>query len=183
MSSRHECPFWMIRSFDNPLRRFFQNPRAILDGLVREGATVIDIGCAIGFFSVAMARMVGGSGTVIAVDVNPKMLQSLHHRAAKAGMQERIKLHACTQNSLGVGEHVDFALAFWMVHEVPDQARLFQEIRSLLKPEANLLMVEPKFHVPKADFEAAVKTAEQNGLVVRSRPAIGWSRAVLFGRS
>ena len=173
----------MIRSFDNPLRRFFQNPRTILDGLVGEGATVIDIGCAIGYFSLAMARMVGDKGTVIAVDVNPKMLQVLKNRAAKEDMEERIKLHACTQNSLGVSAQVDFALAFWMVHEVPDQAHLFQEIRSMLKPEAHLLMVEPKIHVSRASFDSSVKLAEQNGLVIRSRPTIGWSRAVMFGRA
>lgn len=183
MSSRYPCTFWMIRSFDNPLRRFFQNPRAILDGLVKEGQTVIDIGCAIGYFSLAMARMVGAKGTVIAVDVNPEPLKVLQHRAAKAGMEERIKRHACTQESLGVSEHVDFALAFWMVHEVPDQAHLFQEIHSLLNPEAHLLMVEPKVHVSRASFEDSVKIAEQNGFVVRSRPDIGWSRAVLFGRA
>ena len=49
----------MAWTFDNPLRRWFQDPERILGSFVREGMTVADIGCGMGYFSVAMAKMIG----------------------------------------------------------------------------------------------------------------------------
>ena len=54
----------------------------------------------------------------------------------------------CEQNRLGVDAQADFALAFMMVHEVPDQRRLLGEIQACLKPDGKLLVAEPKIHVP-----------------------------------
>jgi ubiquinone/menaquinone biosynthesis C-methylase UbiE len=81
--------------------------------------TAMDIGCGMGFCSIAMARMVGNEGKVISVDLQQKMLDVLLKRARKAGVAERIETHRCEADSLGVDTAVDFVLAFMMVHEVP----------------------------------------------------------------
>ena len=46
----------------------------------------------------------------------------------------------------------DFILAFYMVHEVPDQKKLFVELKSILKPNGKVYIIEPKFHVTKKMF-------------------------------
>lgn len=178
--AEYVCPWWLIHTFDNPLRRLFQNPEAILGGLIGPRQTVIDIGCGIGYFSMAMAHLVGETGTVIAVDLQPRMLHGLQRRAARKGLSNRIHLHHCTRESLGVSEPVDFALAFWMVHEVPDRKRLFREIRSILKPQAHLLFVEPKLHVTQAQFDQSVMFATQVGLKGVAEPRVRLSRAILL---
>jgi hypothetical protein len=79
-----------------------------------------------------------------------------------------------------VKEMVDFVLAFWTVHEVRDQARFFNEIRSLMNPEATFLLVEPKLHVPEKMFREIVETARRAGLVPLSEGNISLSRALLL---
>jgi ubiquinone/menaquinone biosynthesis C-methylase UbiE len=72
--SRRVCPVERAGWLTNPVRRWFQNPERILKDYVKEGMTVLDIGCGPGFFSVAMATMVGETGKVIAADIQDGML-------------------------------------------------------------------------------------------------------------
>jgi len=66
----HTCPWWFGYTFDNPIRRLFHDPKAILGDYVAPGQTVVDIGCGLGYFSLALARLVGPGGRVIAVEVH-----------------------------------------------------------------------------------------------------------------
>jgi ubiquinone/menaquinone biosynthesis C-methylase UbiE len=50
--------------------------------------TVLAPGPGMGFFTIPLARLVGPSGRVIAVDLQPKMIESLKRRASKAGVLE-----------------------------------------------------------------------------------------------
>ena len=115
--SGHICPWWGGYFIDNPLRWLLHDPAKIVGPYIMPGMTVVDIGCGMGFLSLAMARMVGERGVVIAVDLQQQMLE--HHNAAgqKAGLAERIRPHRCQQDRLGVDARVDFAVAMMMVHE------------------------------------------------------------------
>jgi len=160
----HVCPWWLAYTFDNPVRRLLHNPQKLLSGLVKEGDTALDIGCGMGHFSIGMAKLVGPSGRVISVDLQPEMLARVRLRAEQQRLQDRIQLHRCQSNSLGVDEPVDFALAFWMVHEIPNRTAFLAEVRDLLKPGARFLVVEPKIHVSAADFQKTVDLGSRSGL-------------------
>ena len=69
------CPWWLAYTFDNALRRLFQRPEPMLAAYVQTGMTAMDVGCGMGYFSIGMAKMVGSSGKVIAVDVQQRMLK------------------------------------------------------------------------------------------------------------
>ena len=129
----HVCPWWGGFFIDNPIRRLFHNPEKIVGLHVTAGMTAMDVGCGMGLFSIAMAKIVGESGLVISVDLQQEMLDVLRQRATVAGVANRIRLDKCEQNRLCVDAQADFALAFMMVHEVPDQRRLLAEIQSCLK--------------------------------------------------
>ena len=75
---------------------------------------------------------------------------------------------------------MDFVIACYVVHEVPDPERLFVEIRACLKPNAKLLVVEPGWHVAAGAFEKSVAVAESVGLRVADRPRRRFDRAVLL---
>ena len=87
----HVCPWWGGYFIDNRLRHWLHDPERIVAPYVRPGMTVIDIGCGMGFFSIALARMVGPAGQVLAVDLQPQMLRTLERRARRAGVADRIR--------------------------------------------------------------------------------------------
>jgi tRNA A58 N-methylase Trm61 len=83
------CPWWIGYLLASPLRRWFgQDPAKILSPYVREAMTVLEPGPGMGFFTIPLARLVGPSGRVITVDLQPKMIESLKRRASKAGVLE-----------------------------------------------------------------------------------------------
>lgn len=176
----HVCPWWLIHTFDNPLRRLVQSPERILAGLVRPGDDCVDVGCGIGYFTIPMARLAGPTGSVTAVDLQPEMLAGVEKRARQAGLLDRIRLHQADASGLHLATTFDFGLAFWMAHEVPDRLSLFSQIRLVLKPGGRLLLVEPLGHVGREAFANTVAIAEQAGLVEAGRPRVSLSRAVVL---
>ncbi len=177
------CPYWVGYLLVNPFRRLFQNPEKILEPYVESGMMAMDIGCAMGFFSLPMARMAGERGKVVCVDVQEKMLQSLRKRAEKAGLADRIIIHPSLQDSLSLNafeRKIDFALAFAVVHEVPDIFHFFQDVSSAMKPGSKCLLAEPKGHVSVEDFTKTLTLANENGLHFVGQPRIAWSRTALL---
>lgn len=177
------CPWWGGYFIDNPLRRLLHDPQKILSPYIRSGMTVLDVGCGMGWFSLALAQLVGDQGRVVAVDLQRKMLDTLRRRAERATVAHRIQTHRCEQNQLGIHIQVDFALAFAMVHEVPDQERLLREIRDCLQPGGLLLVAEPRVHVSGRAFQRTETIALELGLEVAERPAVRWCRAVVLRKA
>ena len=175
------CPWWKAYTFDNLFRRLIHKPEKMFAGLVKEGMTVVDIGAGMGFFSIAMARMVGDSGKVISVDIQSKMIKTLEKRARKRGVADKIQTILCKPDDICVKEKADFILAFYVVHEVPDIRHLFQQVIACMKPETRFLVVEPSMHVSSNEFEQTLKLAIDSGLILLNRPKILLSRSALFG--
>lgn len=176
------CPVWVGYLLASPIRALMQNPRKTLGPHVAPGMQVLDVGPAMGFFTMPMARLVGPTGRVIAVDVQEKMLLALVRRARRAGLADRIETRTCGPDDLGIADlqgKIDFALAFAVVHEVGDAARFFEQVHAALKPRGRLLFAEPKGHVSEAAFRESLAAAERSGLhrvdslkIARSRAAI-----------
>jgi len=180
--NEHTCPWWLAYTFDNRVRRLFHDTEKILGPYVKEGMTVIDIGCGMGYFSIGLAKMVGEKGLVISVDFQQNMLNVLGKRAKRADVDHRIKLHRCEPESIGINQNVDFALTFWMVHEIPRRKEFFEQIFSILKRTGKYLLVEPKVHVSHARFGETIKDSMQKGFKMLDNPQISLSRAALFGK-
>ena len=174
------CPWRHAYTFDNVFRRWFHKPEIILEPYVKEGMTVMDVGCGMSIFSIGMAKMVGEQGCVISVDLQRGMLDVLWKRAEKAGVADRIRTHQCEPDVIGVEVAVDFILAFWMVHEVPDTDAFFSQLRSCLNPEGKFLVAEPKFHVSAGHYRTLLSSAENAGLKRIEDPPIRFSRATVF---
>jgi ubiquinone/menaquinone biosynthesis C-methylase UbiE len=179
---KHICPAEKAGILDNPIRRWLQNPEKILGPYIREGMTVLDLGCGPGFFSITMAAMVGESGRVIASDLQDGMLQKLRDKIQGTAFEGRIKLHKCTEDEIGISEQVDFVLAFYMVHEVSNQTGLLEEIKSILRPKGQFLIVEPKIHVSKRAFDETIMKAMKIGFEPIEQPKIFFSRSMILGR-
>jgi len=184
--SKRVCPWWLGYLLASPIRRLMQDPAKILAPYVREGMTVLEPGPGMGFLTLELARRVGPSGRVIAVDVQPKMLAGLKRRAARAGLLERVDSRLGAADSLGVADlagTVDIVLAFAVVHELPAADAFFAEAAAALKPGGTLLLAEPTGHVNADDFEAELRAAAQAGLEVADCPSLRRSRTALLKKS
>lgn len=183
--ARHICPWWLGYFLASPVRKWLrgQNPVEILAPYVREGMTVFEPGPGMGFFTLELARRVGPSGKVVAVDVQPKMLAGLKRRAAKAGLLDRIDARLVAAESMkltDLADKVDFTLAFALVHEMPSAIQFFMEASALSKPDAALLLAEPAGHVKEEAFEAELQNAMQAGFRITERPIMPHSHAALL---
>ena len=157
------CPAERAGMLDISLRKSLQNPQKILKTFIKEGMTILDVGCGPGYFSMEIAKMLNGSGKVIAADVQEGMLNIIRKKVSGTSLEQRIELHKSDFESIGVIEKVDFVLAFWMVHEVRNQEKFFEELASILKPNGLILIVEPKIHVTKTEFGTMVEKLKKYG--------------------
>ena len=172
------CPWWLGHLLAHPLRRLFQDPARILAPHVREGMTVLEPGPGMGFFTLELARRVGPRGRVVAVDLQPRMLDGLRRRLAKAGLADRVEPRLAAPRSLGVDDlagQVDLAVAIAVVHELPDAAAFFAEVRATLAPGGKVLLAEPAGHVKRAAFGETLAAAEGAGLRQVEAPPIARS--------
>jgi SAM-dependent methyltransferase len=136
-----------------------------------------------GFFTLEMARLVGPKGRVVAVDIQPRMLEALRRRAGKAALLERIEARLVRGDGMGIDDlegRVDFVLAFAVVHELPSAGRFFAEARRALTAGGRLLLSEPRLHVSEAAFGTTLEVARDAGFDVQERPAIAMTRSVVL---
>jgi len=180
MKYHYVCPAILAGTLDNFLRRILHNPQRILEPYVVKGMTVLDLGCGPGYFTLALAKLVGEEGKVIAADLQQAMLDRVIRKTSGSGLESRISVHKCMEDKIGVSEKADFVLAFWMVHEVPDQERMFYEAKSILKPGGKVLIVEPKIHVTEKSFRKMISVLESAGFEIIEWPKVRFSRAVLL---
>ena len=179
----HVCPWWLGCLIDNPLRKLIHNPEEIIGPYVKPGMTVMDIGCGMGLFSIAMAKMVCDNGQVVAVDLQHKMLDAMKRRAEKAGVADRIQPHCCKADDLNLNIEADFALAFTVVHEIPDTKRLLSQIYTCLKPGKRFLIAEPRIHVTASTYQKMLEIATDVGFRQSEHPQVRWCRAVVLEKA
>ena len=178
----HVCPWWLGYLLASPIRKFGQNPTKILAPFVTEGMTCLDVGPGMGFFTLPMARLTGEKGRVIAIDVQDRMLASLRRRARRDGLANRIETRVCTADSLAIDDltgKLDFALAFAVLHELPDMKRTLTEIHRALKPGGQLLIAEPIGHVRKEAFATTMNVVSSVGFQQVMTPSIPRSHAAV----
>jgi SAM-dependent methyltransferase len=177
------CPWWLGYLLASPLRRLYQDPRAILSppSAVRHDRRRDRAG--MGFFTLDIARLVGPGGRVVAIDVQPKMLDALKRRAKRAGLPDRVETRPVAGEATGMEDldgQADFVLAFAVVHELPDMHRFFAAAGAALKPGGRTLLAEPSGHVTAENFAKTLAAAAAAGLRRVDSPRIRGSRTALL---
>lgn len=110
---------------------------------VKPGAVVADVGAGDGYFTTRLAKAVGEGGKVYAVDVNPAQLVRLRNRVEEAGDGNvEIVQGELADPRLPAGV-LDAALIVNAYHEMSEYASMLARIRTALKPDGRLVIVEP----------------------------------------
>jgi SAM-dependent methyltransferase len=179
----HVCPWWLGWILASPVRKLIHDPARILGPLVREGMHVLEPGPGMGFFTLEVARRVGPTGRVVAVELQPRMLAGLQRRARRAGLDGRVETRLAARDSLGVADlagTIDLVLAFAVVHEMPEAYRFFSEIRPTLAPGGRVFLAEPTGHVSPADLERTFAAAARAGFRAAPGEALPRMRTALL---
>lgn len=142
------CPSWLgwLVERDNPFTRI-NRAAAIIGSLdLRPGMTVLDIGCGPGRLTIPAAKAVGPEGRVIAVDVQPEMLQRAEAKAQAAGLGN-IRFIRATVGCGGLDDvqQADRALLVTVLGEIPDREMALREIHDALAPGGILSVTEVIF--------------------------------------
>ena len=182
----HVCPPWIGHILASPLRNILQNPYRILSPYIKEGMNILEIGPAMGFFSIPLAKMTGNSGKVFCVDIQEYMLRKLYSKARKTGVGHIIETRLSTADSMNIDtlkNSIDFTLLAYVVHEVPDQNLLFSSVSEAMKRDSFLLLIEPKGHVNTVDWEKSIAIATGNGFQISKKIKVKRSWSVLLCKS
>jgi hypothetical protein len=110
------------------------------------------------------------------------MLDKVRDKISGTELEPRVTLHRCEEDRIGLTESVDFVLAFYMVHELPDQDRFYREIASLLTRGGQALVVEPPFHVTRKKFAESLERAGEAGFALGPGPKVFFCKTALLTR-
>lgn len=180
LTNTHLHPLENVSMLESRFRRVLQNPKRILKKHIRQGMTVLDLGCGTGFFTLEIAKLLDGKGKVIAIDVQEGMLEIMKQKLKDSELKQQIQIINNKAQNLGFTEKVDFILAFYSFHEMKYIDNIIQGLREIVKQETKILIAEQKVHVSKAMFETIVNKMTNKGFVVCERPKMFFSRSVMM---
>jgi SAM-dependent methyltransferase len=159
---------------------------------LREGQTVADLGCGNGFYTLKLAKLVGERGRVLAVDIQPEMLELLNKRAAEAHVPNVSTLLAdAADPHLPPGE-VDLVLMVDVYHELSNPPEVLAAVRRSLKPDGHIALVEFRAEDPKVPIKPLHKMSKAqilkefsaNGFILTGQfDKLPWQHLMFFGRA
>ena len=143
----------------DPIRRFYEPTQRIVGPYIKNGHVVADLGCGSGYYTFAMAKIVGPEGKVYAVDLGNKAIKVIDKKIEKGGYKN-IEAHASSAADVSFikNSSVDFVLANGLLCSMYDQRQqAVSEIKRILKPRGkayiSLGATPPLGFVNQAEWE------------------------------
>lgn len=161
--------------FYRPERVETEQPEELLDFLgIKEGDVVADIGAGAGFFSLRAAERVGRTGRVLAVDVQPEMIDGLTMMMKKLGDDNIVPILGDVDDPKLPADSVDHVLIVISYHEFSHPVEMLRHIRKAMKRDAQMLIVEYKAENPDSRVDPLHKMSEAE--IMKEIPALGFRR-------
>ena len=136
-------PEFLADLIDNPLRRKFQPPAEMpIRHGIETGMTVLEVGPGNGRYTVETARRIGAAGKVIAVDIEPKMIERVSRRAQTEGVTNLEARVADVYNLPFEDGAFDAIYLITVISEIPEPERAMQEFHRLLSSSGVLAFSE-----------------------------------------
>jgi ubiquinone/menaquinone biosynthesis C-methylase UbiE len=153
----HQAAEWLER----PEREAEEQASQMIAQLkLRPGMTVADVGAGTGYYARRIAELVKPSGRVLAVDIQPEMLQLLTNTASKLGLTNITPVLGSISNANLAAATVDLALLVDVYHEFDHPYEMMSSIVSALKPGGRLVLVEFRGEDPKVPIKELHKMSE-----------------------
>jgi ubiquinone/menaquinone biosynthesis C-methylase UbiE len=126
----------------------------------KPGDTVADIGAGTGYFSRRLARIIGPSGSVLAVDIQPQMLRLLTNNMAKAGLKNVKPVLGTTKDPKLPADTVNLAFMVDVYHEFDWPYEMMEAITRSLAPNGRVAFVEFRGEDPRVPIKPLHKMTE-----------------------
>lgn len=158
---------------------------------LEKGMTICDLGCGNGYWTLPMARAVGPTGTVYAVDIQREMLQLLRARADQKEIKNIKPVLGTVDDPKLPASSVDLLLMVDVYHEFSHPESMLWEIRRSLTPKGVVALLEYREEDPtvpikplhKMSKEQIMKEYEKNGFkLVREFNELPWQHLMFFAR-
>jgi ubiquinone/menaquinone biosynthesis C-methylase UbiE len=156
-------------------RAAWQRPDEVVRALgLRPGDTVGEIGAGPGYFTLRLARAVGPSGRVLAVDVVPELMAVLRQRLEAAGLGNVTPILAEPRDPHLPEAGCDLVLVVDSFHHFPDGTAYLRGLASRLRPGGRIVNLDfHKREMPvgppvenKVSREEFLAAAQEAGLAV-----------------
>jgi ubiquinone/menaquinone biosynthesis C-methylase UbiE len=176
-SHRHAlpCPVWLrwMVELDNPFTRT-NRAATILEHLdLQPGMTVLDAGCGPGRLTIPLAQRVGDEGDVLALDLQPGMLDRVRAKAEAAGVKNIRFLQAAIGDGKLETNRFDRVLLVTVLGEIPDRPAALKELFEATKPGGVLSVTEVIFD----------PHFQRYGTVARLAKSVGFRETTRHGNS
>ena len=130
---------WLTR----PERDAEEQPDRVVEALkIRQGATVVDLGAGVGYFTWRLAKQVGSDGRVMAVDIQPGMLERLRETLQERRVDNVEVVLSEPDNPLLPVREVDLVLLVDVYHELAFPEAMMDHVRRSLKPGGRVVIIE-----------------------------------------
>lgn len=184
----HEGAAWLER----PEREREEHPAKLVEGLdLKPGDVVADVGAGTGYHTFRMLPKIGDKGRVLAVDIQPEMLDLLREKAARAGAKNVEPVLGAVDDPKLPERGVDLVLLVDVYHEFSHPWEMMTAIRKALKPGGRVAIVEFRGEDPAVPIKPLHKMTEQQvrreveltGLKwVKSVETLPWQHIFIFSR-
>lgn len=179
---------WLVRES----REREEEPAKLLASLgVEAGQTVCDLGCGNGFYTLSLAKLVGPKGRVLAVDIQPEMLELLNDRAESRGVTNVKTIEGAIDDPKLPAGSIDLVFLVDVYHEFSHPPEMLTAIRQSLKPDGRVALVEFRTEDPAVPIKPLHKMTQAQCLkeftangykLVGQFDKLPWQHVLFFAR-
>lgn len=140
---RFDDPARWAKEFDDPGRDTWQKPADVVAAMkIAPGMVIADIGAGTGYFEPYLARAVGASGKVFAIDLEPSMVRYLTDRAAREHL-DNVTVKLAAPGSPGLEpSSADRILIVDTWHHIPDRTAYATKLLAALRAGGTVTIVD-----------------------------------------
>jgi predicted methyltransferase len=148
---------WLERSE----RETEEKPQLVIDALeIKPGQTIADLGAGSGYYSFRIAPLVGPTGRVLAIDIEPKMLEVIAERAGREHVTNIATVRSSERDPNLAPHSVDLLFMVDVYHELEYPYEVMRKVREALKPGGRVALVEYRAEDPQVQIKPVHKMSE-----------------------